>query len=141
MNEKELTALKAVIKCIEDHKLEHQFPVDLLQKQVLDIEKAKADKKQATEVAKPHSKRPRANGAAHGPRASNVSSEKNFYGGMTERYPQYVYERPQYAYAGPGPNNHHVPSYIGVGTPAYNFSHNPGNFFGNGYQYHTAYLH
>lgn len=141
VNEKELTALKAVIKCVEDHKLEHQFPVDPLQKQVLEIEKAKADKKRATEVAKPQSKRPRASGVSHAPRAANVVTDKNYYGGMTERYPQYVYERPAYAYAGPGPNNHHVPSYVGVGTPAYSFSPNHGNFFGNAYQYHTAYLH
>lgn len=58
VNEKELTALKAIIRCIEDHKLEEQFPVDPLQKQVMEIEKAKADKKRATEVAKPQSKRP-----------------------------------------------------------------------------------
>ncbi|XP_057780846.1 FRIGIDA-like protein 3 [Salvia miltiorrhiza] len=140
VNEKELTALKAVIKCVEDRKLEQQFPVDPLQKQVLEIEKAKADKKRATEVAKPQSKRPRASGVAHAPRAANAASDKNFYGGMTDqRYPQYVYERPAYAYA--GPNNHHVPSYVGVGTPAYSFSPSHGSFFGNAYQYHTAYLH
>ncbi|KAH6836842.1 FRIGIDA-like protein, partial [Perilla frutescens var. hirtella] len=139
VNEKELTALKAVIKCVEDHKLEEQFPVDPLQKQVLEIEKAKADKKRATEVAKPQSKRPRANGVAHAPRVANVATDKNFYGRMPERYPQpqYIYDRPPYVYA--GPNDHHVPSY--VGTPAYNFSPSHGNFFGNAYQYHTAYLH
>ncbi|KAK4440948.1 FRIGIDA-like protein 3 [Sesamum alatum] len=130
VNEKELTALKAVIKCIEDHKLEEQFPVDPLQKQVLEIEKAKADKKRATEVAKPQCKRPRANGAAHAPRVANP------YGRTTERYPQYVYDRP-YAYVGPA--DHHVPSYVGPAT--YNFSPSHGNFFGNAYQYQTAYLH
>ncbi|KAL8525935.1 hypothetical protein ACS0TY_015236 [Phlomoides rotata] len=140
VNEKELTALKAVIRCIEDHKLEEQFPVDPLQKQVVEIEKAKADKKRATEVAKPQSKRPRANGVAHAQaqtHAPRFATEKNFYGRMTERSPQYVYERPPYAYI--GPNEHHVPSY--VGTTAYNFSPSHGNFFGNAYQYHTAYLH
>ncbi|KAL0460411.1 UNVERIFIED_CONTAM: FRIGIDA-like protein 3 [Sesamum latifolium] len=137
VNEKELTALKAVIKCIEDHKLEQQFPVDPLQKQVLEIEKAKADKKRATEVAKPQSKRPRANGVAHAPRVANLATDKNFYGRTTtERYPQYVYERP-YAYVGPA--DHHVPSYVGPAT--YNFSPNHGNFFGTAYPYQTAYLH
>ncbi|KAK6145173.1 hypothetical protein DH2020_021993 [Rehmannia glutinosa] len=137
VNEKELAALKAVIKCIEDHKLEQQFPVDPLQKQVLEIEKAKADKKRATEVAKPQSKRPRANAGPHAPRASNVAADKNFYGRMSERYPQYVYDRP---YAYPGPKDHHVPSYVGP-PPTYNFSPSHGNFFGNAYQYQTAYLH
>lgn len=120
MNEKELTALKAVVKCIEDHKLEEQFPVDPLQKQVLEIEKAKADKKRATEVSKPQSKRPRAN---------IRTAEKNFFHG--NRYPQYVYERPYAAYP-----EHQVPSF-----PTYNFSPNHGSFFPNPYQYQTAYLH
>ncbi|KAL3616283.1 hypothetical protein CASFOL_039673 [Castilleja foliolosa] len=138
VNEKELTALKAVIKCIEDHNLEPLYPVDQLQKQVLEIEKAKADKKRATETAKPQSKRPRAtNGtSAHAPRAFN---DKNNYR-MTERYPQqqYGYDRPYVAY--PVPNDHHVQSY--VGPPAtYSFSPSHGNFFGNAYQYQTAYLH
>lgn len=133
VNEKELTALKAIIKCIEDHKLEEQFPVDPLQKQVLEIEKAKADKKRATEVAKPQSKRPRANGVGHAPRAANVATaDKNFHG----RYPQYIYERP-YAYT--GPTEHHVPSFMGA--PTYSFSPSHGSFFPNPYQYQTAYLH
>ncbi|KZV25732.1 FRIGIDA-like protein isoform 1 [Dorcoceras hygrometricum] len=137
-NEKELAALKAVIKCIEDHKLEEQFPVDPLQKQVLEIEKAKADKKRATEVAKPQPKRPRANAAGYAPRVNNAAADKNFYGRMTDRYaaPPYIYERP---YAYPGPNDHHVPTFLGTAT--YNFSHNHGNFFGNAYQYQPAYLH
>lgn len=119
VNEKELTALKAVVKCIEDHKLEEQFPVDPLHKQVLEIEKAKADKKRATEVSKPDSKRPRAN--------VRVAEKNCFHGG---RYPQYIYERP-YAYT-----EHQVPSF-----PTYNFSPSHGNFFPNPYQYQTAYLH
>ncbi|XP_073058028.1 FRIGIDA-like protein 3 [Primulina eburnea] len=136
-NEKELAALKAVIKCIEDHKLEEQFPVDPLQKQVLEIEKAKADKKRATEVAKPQPKRPRANAGGYAPRVANAAADKNFYGRMTDRYaPPYIYERP---YAYPGPNDHHVPTFLG--TASYNFSHNHGNFFGNAYQYQPAYLH
>ncbi|XP_073024976.1 FRIGIDA-like protein 3 [Primulina eburnea] len=137
-NEKELAALEAVIKCIEDHKLEEQFPVGPLQKQVLEIEKAKADKKRATEVAKPQPKRPRANAGGYAPRVANAAADnKNFYGRMTDRYgPPYIYERP---YAYPGPNDHHVPTFLG--TASYNFSHNHVNFFGNTYQYQPAYLH
>ncbi|XP_039057602.1 FRIGIDA-like protein 3 isoform X2 [Hibiscus syriacus] len=44
-NERELVTLKTVIKCIEEHNIEEQFPVDPLQKWVLQLEKAKADKK------------------------------------------------------------------------------------------------
>ncbi|XP_049343021.1 FRIGIDA-like protein 3 [Solanum verrucosum] len=135
VNEKELSALKAVLKCIEDHKLEEQYLVDPLQKRVHQLEKVKADKKKATEVAKPQSKRPRPNGVGNGPRVNNVVTEKNFYPRMTDRYPQPVYDRP---YAYPGPTSTHVPSFMGA--PAYNFS--PGHdFFGNGYHYKAPYLH
>lgn len=136
VNERELTALKAVIKCIEDHKLEEQYPVDPLQKQVLQLEKAKADRKRATEVAKPQPKRPRANGTGYVPRVTNVAVERNFYPRMTDRYPQYMYERP-YAYTGPTDN--HISSLLG--SASYNLSPAHGNYFGNGYQYQAPYLH
>nr|GMD14001.1 FRIGIDA-like protein 3 [Ipomoea batatas] len=139
INEKELNALKAVIKCIEDHKLDEQYPVDPLQKRVHHLEKAKADSKRGTEVAKPQPKRPRANGFVNGPRATNIATDKNIYAPrmtMTDRYPQYVYDRPPYAYT--GPTDTHVPQFLG--TPAYSLSGH-GNFFGNGYHYQAAYLH
>lgn len=109
--------------------------MDPLQKRVLQLEKAKADKKKANEVAKPQSKRPRPNGVGNGPRVNNVVAEKNFYPRMTDRYPQPVYDVP---YAYPGPTSAHVPPFMGA--PAYNFS--PGHdFFGNGYHYQASYLH
>ncbi|XWS31167.1 hypothetical protein CRYUN_Cryun23aG0053800 [Craigia yunnanensis] len=134
-SERELTALKAVIKCIEEHNLEEQYPVDPLQKRVLLLEKAKADKKRATEVAKPQPKRPRANGAGYGPRVTMVAADKTFYP-ITDRYPQFVYDRP---YVYPGPADNHGPSLLGSAT--YNFSPSHGNYFGNGYQYQAPYLH
>lgn len=146
VNDKELTALKAVIKCIEDHKLEEQYPLDPLQKRVLQLEKAKADKKRATEVAKPQSKRPRANGVGYGPgprgvtaaATNNVATDKNFYARMTDRYPQYIYDRP-YCYS--GPNDSHVSPIMGAAA-AYSLPASHGNFFGSGYQYQAApYLH
>lgn len=129
LNERELNALKTVIRCVEDHKLEEQYPLDALQKRVLHMEKAKADKKRATEVPKPQPKRPRANGVGHCARVTNVSPDKNFYA-RTDRYPQYLY-----AYT--GPTDTHIPAFLG--TP-YNLS-GPVNFFGNGYHYQAAYLH
>ncbi|KAG9446857.1 hypothetical protein H6P81_012985 [Aristolochia fimbriata] len=90
-NERELAALKAVMKCIEEHKLEDQYPVEPLQKRVLQLEKAKADKKRAAEAAKPQPKRPRANGVNHSPRPTNIP-DKSFYR-APDRYP-YMYDRP-----------------------------------------------
>ncbi|XP_038713308.1 FRIGIDA-like protein 3 isoform X2 [Tripterygium wilfordii] len=136
VNDRELTALKAVMKCIEEHKLEEQYPVDPLQKRVVQLEKAKADNKRVTEVVKPQPKRPRANGVGCGPRVTNVAAEMTFYPRVADRYPQYVYDRP-YMYTAPADN--HVPSLMGSAT--YGFSPNHGNYFGNGYQYQAPYLH
>lgn len=144
VNERELAALKAVIKCIEERNLEEQYPVDPLQKRVIQLEKAKADKKRATEAAKPQPlpqpKRPRANGAGYVPRVNNIAADKTFYPPtrVPDRYPQYVYERPPYVYTGPA-DNHGPPSILGAAT--YSFAPSHGNYFGNGYQYQTSYLH
>jgi len=139
VSERELCALKAVIKCIEDHKLEDVYPPGPLQKRILQLEKAKADKKRATEVAKPQPKRPRANVIA--PRNTNIVADKNFYGRMTDnRYAlptQYMYDNRPYAYAGPVET--HIPQYMG--TPAYNMGPNHGHYFATGYQYQATYLH
>ncbi|XP_065873078.1 FRIGIDA-like protein 3 [Euphorbia lathyris] len=135
VNERELTALKAVIKCIEEHKLEEQYPIDPLQKRLVQLEKAKADKKRATEAAKPQPKRPRANGVGCGPRVTNIAADKTFYPRVTDRYPQYMYDRP---YVYPSPTDNHVPL---MGSATYNFSPSHGNYFGNAYQYQAPYLH
>ncbi|PKA66720.1 Protein FRIGIDA [Apostasia shenzhenica] len=138
MNERELTALKAVIKCIEEHKLEEQYPVDPLQKRVLQLEKAKADKRRAVEAAKPQSKRPRASATTYAPR-STPYPEKSFYR-TPERYP-YPYDR-QYMYP---PEAHPLPPPPSVlGSAAYTISPTHTTYYGNGYsvQYPpTAYLH
>ncbi|CAJ1948751.1 unnamed protein product [Sphenostylis stenocarpa] len=136
VNERELIALKAVIKCIEDHKLDDQYPLDPLQKRVTQLEKAKADKKRVTEATKPQPKRPRANGAGYGPRVTNFPSDKTSYARVADRYPQYVYDR---SYMYPGPTDNHCPPLMGSAT--YNISPSPVNYFGNGYQYQATYLH
>ncbi|XP_043696594.1 FRIGIDA-like protein 3 [Telopea speciosissima] len=135
VNERELTALKAVLKCIEEHKLEEQYPVDPLQKRVIQLEKAKADKKRVAEAAKPQSKRPRANGGGYGPRITNVP-DKSLYTRAPDRFPLYMYDRP---YIYPGPTDNHGTSLLG--SAAYNLSPGHGNYFGNGYQYQAPYLH
>uniref|UniRef100_J3MIX5 FRIGIDA-like protein n=2 Tax=Oryza brachyantha TaxID=4533 RepID=J3MIX5_ORYBR len=44
-NKKEQSALRAVIKCIEDRKLETEYPLEDLQRQLEELEKAKTKKK------------------------------------------------------------------------------------------------
>lgn len=135
VNERELTALKAIIKCIEEHKLEEQYPLEPLQKRVFLLEKAKADKKRVADAAKPQSKRPRANVGGCGPRVAN-NPDKSFYSTGPDRYPAYMYER-SYVYPGP-PSNHASPM---LGSVTYNVSPGHGNYFGNGYAYQASYLH
>ncbi|RWW68057.1 hypothetical protein BHE74_00024437 [Ensete ventricosum] len=136
INERELSALKAVIKCIEEHKLEEQYPVDPLQKRILQLEKAKADKRRAAEAAKPQSKRPRATGGAYTPRITSMP-DKSFYRAPPERF-VYPYDR-QYVYAAEA----HHPTLMGPAP--YTISPPHTAYYGNGYQvqYQTAaaYLH
>ncbi|XLR52742.1 FRIGIDA-like protein 3 [Arachis hypogaea] len=136
VNERELVALKSIIKCIEEHKLEEQYPLDPLMKRVVQLEKAKADKKRETEATKPQPKRPRANGVGYGLRVSNFPSDKASYPRAADRYPQYVFDRP---YVYPGPTDNHCPPLMGSTT--YNFTPSHSNYFGNGYQYQPTYLH
>ncbi|XP_027337930.1 FRIGIDA-like protein 3 isoform X2 [Abrus precatorius] len=136
VNERELIALKAVIKCVEEHKLDEQYPLDPLQKRLLQLEKAKADKKRETEATKPQPKRPRANGVGYGPRVTNIPSDKTCYARVADRYPQYVYDRP---YMYPAPTENHCPPLLSTAT--YNLSPSHGNYFANGYQYQATYLH
>ncbi|MED6176185.1 hypothetical protein PIB30_085679 [Stylosanthes scabra] len=136
VNERELVSLRAVIKCIEEHKLEEQYPLDPLMKRVVQLEKAKADKKRETEATKPQPKRPRANGVGYGPRVSNFPSDKASYPRAVDRYPQYVFDRP---YVYPVPTDNHCPPLVGSAT--YNFTPSHGNYFGNGYHYQPTYLH
>ncbi|KAH9622355.1 hypothetical protein KSS87_011429 [Heliosperma pusillum] len=47
-NNTEMISIKAIIKCVEDHKIEEQFPIESLRKRLAVLEKDKADKKGAT---------------------------------------------------------------------------------------------
>lgn len=80
---KELSALRAVLKCIDEYKLEAQFSPENLQKRVAQLEKTKSEKKRTADVAKFQSKKPRANGAGGGPHGGPGfrSSDRPQYGG------------------------------------------------------------
>ncbi|KAF0915270.1 hypothetical protein E2562_035217 [Oryza meyeriana var. granulata] len=136
MNERELSALKAVIKCIEEHKLDEQYPIDPLQKRVIQLEKAKADKRRAVEAAKPQSKRPRANGSVYAPHFTSFS-DKSFYQAAAPQRHSYPYER-QYVY---GSEAHHHPTMIS--SAPYGISPAHTTYYGNGYQvqYQVPYIH
>ncbi|KAK7346933.1 hypothetical protein VNO80_21457 [Phaseolus coccineus] len=119
-NAQELAALRAVIKCIEEYKLESDYPLDTLKKRVLQLEKSKGDKKRSGDFSKrPQSKRSRPNERYFSLHSSGVSAASIVglgrqvphvrapYAGNPDRYPHagtitYDYQVPsQSIYSGP----------------------------------------
>ncbi|KAG8487471.1 hypothetical protein CXB51_016216 [Gossypium anomalum] len=63
----DLNSIKAIIKCVEDHKLESEFSTDLLRKRATQLEKVKSDRKKSSAAAgKPQNKRSHSAGSARG---------------------------------------------------------------------------
>ncbi|CAK9186295.1 unnamed protein product [Ilex paraguariensis] len=74
-NAQELEALRAIIRCVQDYKLEVDYPLDPLQKRVSQLEKLKPDRKRSGDSGKHHQfKKPRANGGFYGSRAPVAST-------------------------------------------------------------------
>jgi len=64
---REIDSIKSFIKCIEDHKLEAELPLESLRKRLTSLEKAKADRKKASAAgSKPPNKRGPVSGGAWG---------------------------------------------------------------------------
>eukprot|EP00262_Sarcandra_glabra_P022288 TRINITY_DN9837_c0_g1_i1.p1 TRINITY_DN9837_c0_g1~~TRINITY_DN9837_c0_g1_i1.p1 ORF type:complete len:488 (-),score=71.12 TRINITY_DN9837_c0_g1_i1:292-1755(-) len=70
----ELNSLKAIIKCVEEHKLESEFSLESHKNRVAQLEKAKADRKKNANANKPQNKRARGSlaGSGHAFRPSKV---------------------------------------------------------------------
>ncbi|KAG2724276.1 hypothetical protein I3760_01G008900 [Carya illinoinensis] len=115
VNAQELAALKAVIKCVEEFKLEADYPLDPLLKRVAQLEKSKTDKRKGGDFGKrQQSKKPRGHGGFRGFRAPGVTVaggatagrqgppafvDRAAYAVISERYPHagvaaYDYQAP-----------------------------------------------
>ncbi|CAH2050995.1 unnamed protein product [Thlaspi arvense] len=98
---KEQSALRAVIKCIEEYKLEGEFPSDDLKKRLEQLEKAKSEKKRTSPVV-PANKRTRASNGGPMPPAKAGRSTNASYAGVPP-YPaapaMYGSRSPPYAYS------------------------------------------
>ncbi|KAI9113610.1 hypothetical protein K1719_015537 [Acacia pycnantha] len=99
-NAQELAALKAVIKCVEEYKLESDYPLDPLQRRVAQLDKLKIDRKRTGESSKRQlPKKPRTNGGyfAFRPSVSGAAASLNMgrqprpvrgpYLAIPDRYP------------------------------------------------------
>eukprot|EP01018_Ginkgo_biloba_P024170 Gb_40916 [translate_table: standard] len=109
-NTKELTALRAVIKCIEEHKLEYLFPPDSLQKRLVQLEKTRAERKRSGGNVKSQNKRPRPNGGgsgAHMPSAAKAGRTSNAYASDMSFYRRP--DRIQYPVAAAGLASYNLP--------------------------------
>lgn len=86
-NARELEALRAVIGCVEEYKLEAEYPLDPLHRRVAQLDKsAKGDTKRPAETGKQQQqKRPRSDGGFHGSRGRGRDRGRGFGSGRHGR--------------------------------------------------------
>ncbi|MCD7471529.1 hypothetical protein HAX54_012016 [Datura stramonium] len=131
-NSIELEATKALIKCVEDHKLEPEFSLEGLKKRVIELEQAKAKKKKGiAPVNKPSKKRGRGGGTG---KASDPSTSRPVKSGrlsnaspsFRSRNPPQSHQVPPGRYTGAhsytSQSVYEAPSTVSYG-PAYNGTH------------------
>lgn len=85
---KEQSSLRAVIKCIEEYKLEAEFPSEGLRKRLEQLEKTKVDKKKPTEA--PANKRTRASNGGPMPPAKAGRLTNAYVSSFPTTSPTYV---------------------------------------------------
>ncbi|XP_010254145.1 PREDICTED: FRIGIDA-like protein 4a [Nelumbo nucifera] len=130
----ELNSIKAIIKCVEDHKLEAEFTLDSLKKRLTQLEKAKADrKKNMAATSKPQNKRGRG-GSGGGPpnfRPSKAGRPSNSYPSYGRRGPPPTGPAPPTRYSGvaaynyPSQNAYEGPPPTSFASPYGAHSQNP----------------
>ncbi|CAK9164515.1 unnamed protein product [Ilex paraguariensis] len=105
-NNLELDATKAIIKCVDDYKLEKQFGIDSLRKRITQLEKARADKKKgAASTSKPSNKRPHGgSGRGSGPpsfRSPKAGRFSNASPSLRHRNPPQSHQAPATRFSAP----------------------------------------
>ncbi|XP_050120924.1 FRIGIDA-like protein 3 [Malus sylvestris] len=164
VNAKELAALKAVIRCVQEFKLEADYPLDPLQKRVHQLERSKADKKRSNESKRQQQKKQKISGRWRGYRGPGVAAtsapaaarhgqpvfgDRAGYGGILERYAQrplaYDYQVPSQAAYVPQANDqrlYYYPQDDRVKPAPYNATpSNYGGYAGSGMQsQHQPYM-
>lgn len=102
----ELNSIRAIIKCVEDHKLESEFSLDSLRKRANHLEKAKAERKKSSQGAnRPQNKRAYSGGSGGGRGGGGSSS---FRPTKAARYSNA--HQPSYGRRNPNPPAQHSPA-------------------------------
>ncbi|GKV42740.1 hypothetical protein SLEP1_g50115 [Rubroshorea leprosula] len=130
---KEQSALRAVIKCIEEYKLESKFPLENLKKRLEQLEKAKTEKKRPAAV--PANKRTRASNGGPMPPAK-AGRSTNAYVSSFPSPPTYVRSPSHAQYPAavpPYPSPPAPPAVYGNMSPSYPYSPEAAPPFGGAY--------
>lgn len=131
-NNLELNSIKAIIKCVEDYKLESEFSVDNLRKRATQLEKVKVERKKSSAAtnSKPQNKRGHGASSSRGSgppafRPAKAAKFSNSYQSFSRRNPAPPGQHsPAARYSGPyrypsqsvyeGPSTAHYASTYGV---------------------------
>ncbi|KAF8407030.1 hypothetical protein HHK36_006155 [Tetracentron sinense] len=102
----ELNAIKAIIKCVEDHHLESEFAIDSLRKRVTQLERSKSErKKSAASANRPPNKRTHGgSGRGGGPpafRPAKAGRFSNAHPSFGHRNPAAAHQNPAARFSGP----------------------------------------
>lgn len=114
---KEQSALRAVIKCIEEYKLQEEFPPENLKKRLEQLEKVKVEKRKPAAV--PANKRTRANNGGPMPPAK-AGRLTNAYVSSYPAAPAFVRSPSHSQYPAGIPPYHSPPSMYGSRSPPAN---------------------
>ncbi|PIN19825.1 hypothetical protein CDL12_07491 [Handroanthus impetiginosus] len=115
---KEQSAIRAVLKCIEEYKLEAEFPPENLKKRLEQLDKAKIEKKKP---ASPAAKRTRASNGGPMPPAK-AGRSTNAYVSSFPSPPTYIRSPSHSQYPAPVPAYPAVPAVYSNRSPPYAYS-------------------
>ncbi|PIA58141.1 hypothetical protein AQUCO_00500230v1 [Aquilegia coerulea] len=132
---KELAAVRAIIKCIEEHKLESEYPRGILDKRVEQLEKQKADRKRTATSSTPADKRQQQSGNKRPrPEATRIVSAPSVpqthmqpVSSVLDRFPPYISSSTQYGLVGTTPT---VDPYMTGAVGPYGLVANPVRSYG-----------
>ncbi|KAK4478097.1 hypothetical protein RD792_017362 [Penstemon davidsonii] len=116
---KEQSAIRAVLRCIEEYKLEAEFPPESLKKRLEQLEKVKIEKKKP--VASPAAKRTRASNGGPMPPAK-AGRSTNAYVSSFPSPPTYIRSPSHTQYPSPVPA---YPAGYGIGNRSPQYAYSP----------------